>query len=142
LSNGDEDGLMVSGRVDRGQFVGSSREPGSNISSEDTVDSCRVQALEECKLGRVRRCGRIQRIDRFDDNVGVADDLTLTVHLLGRGEIVLLGVYKVTGFKVVDGHRDCESLVRWDSAKVLRERKFGGWDVLTRGNDTHRGGIA
>jgi len=124
LGNGHQDGLMVSSGVDRRHFVETGRKASSNISSQDTAYGSGVQALEEDELLGVGRGGLVEGRELLDDDVGVTDDLTLTVDLLGSSEVVLLCVDEGTGLEVGDGHLDGERCVLSDGLAVGGELEF------------------
>ncbi len=46
-------------------------------------------------------------------------DITTTIHKLGSGEVVLVGVHEEPGLQMVDRHRDRERSVRFDDVAVL-----------------------
>ena len=76
LSDSDERGLMVGGRVDGRHLVHSGGEPSGNLGREDAVLGRVVESLEERKLGRVGGRGRCERIDLLDHDVTVSDQDT------------------------------------------------------------------
>lgn len=142
LSDWDQNGLVIGCGVDRGYLVCPSGQSGGDISRNNAIDGGRVQTLEERKLGRVCRRGLRERIERFDNDVGMAHNLPVIIQLLRCREVILLGVDKVSGLEVVDRQRDCESLVGGDGPKVLGGCEFGRGHVPLRGNAAHRSWVA
>ena len=98
--------------------------------------------LEERKLCRVRRCGLVQCVQLFDNNVRVTDNLSLTVELLGRGEVVLLSIDEVAGFHVLDRHRDGKGLIGGDGVTIFGVLELGRWHVARGRDGTDGRGVA
>ena len=96
LSNGHDEALVVRARVDRTGAVSALREPFSHFSAELTIDSDVVQAFEKGELPRVGRRCLLERVERLDDEVAVAEDLVV-LHLLRRSVVVALCVDEVSG---------------------------------------------
>jgi len=114
LGDRDQARLVVPGRINRRKFVSTCREALVDGSSKDTVVSLVVQAFEEGEHIGVRRLRRVDRVDFLNHDVGVAGDLPLVVELLGRSEIVLVGISEKTSFHAFDSHLDGERLVFLD----------------------------
>lgn len=72
-----------------------------------------------------------KRIELFDDDVSVTNDLTLSVQLLGSREIVGLRVHKRASLHVLDGHRDSESRVLLESVTVGGNLELRGRHVVS-----------
>lgn len=142
LGNGDKDRLMVGGSVDRRKAVRAGRETRGDICGEDAVLRDVVETLEEGELGRVRGGRLVDSAELLNDDVRVALDVARGVHLLRRGEVVLVRVHEVARLEVVDGHRDGERRVGLHGAEVLGERELGRGHVRRRGDDAHRRGVA
>lgn len=78
----------------------------------------------------------------FDDNVRVADEDTVIVHLSWCGVVVGLSVRECTGLQVLELEFDGELLVGWDFAKVEWEDEFGGGNLVLGDDTTLRNDIA
>src|SRR4051812_14021268 len=133
---------MVGSGVDRRQLVDASWETFVNVGSKDATFSRSIQALEVCKLGRIKGSGLSKRIQFLNDDMRVSADDALVIQLLRSGEVVLRGIDKVTSFEIVDRHLDCEYLVCCDSAAVRRENKLGGWHLCLCRDRSHRCWVA
>ena len=121
LSDGYNDRLMISRRVDRRKLVESGLETVRDIGSQLTTCSSSVQALEERKLlGVGGRC-LVEGIQLLNDDVRVTLDLAVRVELLRSCEVVGLSIDEETCLHVLDRHLDSESLPSLDRPKVLRE---------------------
>ena len=142
LSDRDERRLVVRSSVDRGETVSTSRETTADNDAEHTALGDVVQALEEHELSGVRGRRRVERRDGVDDDVGVALDIALRVHDLGRGEVVLVRVREVARLEVADRHLDREVRVGLDRREVRRELELGRRHVRRRRDDAHRRGVA
>ncbi len=124
LRNGDDDRLMVSRRVDGRKFVESRRKTASDISSQHTSDSSRIETLEEDEsLGvggsRLGKGGEL-----LNNDVRVSCDLACTVQHLGSSKVVLLRIDEEPSLHVLNSHRDSERRVRLDRSKVLGVSKL------------------
>jgi hypothetical protein len=117
--------LMIRRCVDRRQFVCASWKAFSNVRRKDTALSSSIQAKEERELLGIVRIRLVQRSEWFNDNVRVADDLTLAVELLRCGEVVCLCIHEITGLHTLDRHFDGERLVNWHRPEVVWEDKLG-----------------
>ena len=73
--------------------------------------------------------------------MGVTDDITRGVYLLGSRVVVRLSVDEVTGLEVANCHLDCERRICFDRVKVLRELEFRGRHIRRCRDYTHRGWI-
>jgi len=142
LRDGDEARLVVRRGVDARHAVRAGGEATGDGDAEHAVDGERVDALEELEHGRVEHRRRGETVDRLDDDVRVADNVAVAVHLLRRAVVVARRVDEVARLEVVDAHRDGEVRVRGDGAAVRRERELGGRHVRLRGDDAHRRGVA
>jgi hypothetical protein len=142
LRDGDEHRLVVRGRVDRGDAVEALGEAASDVRGEDAVLGGVVEALEEREAGRVRRRRLVGRLELLDDDVRVALDVPLRVHLLRRGKVVRVRVHEVARLEVRDGERDGEGRVGRERRAVRRELELGRRHVLRRRDDAHRRGVA
>lgn len=116
---------MVCCCVNRRQLVCASRKAFADISSQNTVLSCGVQAQEEREGGRISRSGLGQRGEFFDDYMRVTDDLALAIELLRCSKVIGLGVHECTGLHTTDRHFDGEVLVSRYRSEILWEGKFG-----------------
>jgi hypothetical protein len=93
LGDGDKRRLVVGRGVDGRDLVDTSGETLGDVLRDDAVAvGGAVQALEVREGLRVGGRGLVDLVKVLDDDVRVADDYALSVHLLGRGEVVLLGV--------------------------------------------------
>ena len=142
LSNGDNNRLMVRSRVDGWQFVNTSGETVGNIGGKKPIDSSIVQSFKKCKVLRVSRYCLVNRIEPFDDNMGMALNLPLAVDLLWSSEVIFLGIDKESSLHVLDLHLDCERSVGFNSTKVKREGELGRRHVFNGGNKTDGGRVA
>lgn len=124
LGNGNEHRLVISRCVDRCEAVEASREAIRDVRSDDTVDCCSVNTLEECKDIRVRRGRLVEGGQLLNNNVRVADNAATRVDLLRCTVVVALCIDKVTCIEVVDRHLDGELLVCWDRRAIGREDKL------------------
>lgn len=115
---------MVRGRVDRRHPIRSRGQSASHVDANRPVHSRSIDTLEERELGRVRGRRLGERVELFDDDMCVSDDVALGVDLLGSGVVVRGRVDEVTGLEVRDGHGDGEVLVGGDRVEVLRVREF------------------
>lgn len=136
LGNSDEHRLVVSGRVDGSHTVEASGKTARDVGGDGTVLLSGVNTLEEHKLRAVKGSGLCERLELLDDDVRVADDVALGVHLLGSRVVVRGGVHEVAGLKVVQRHRDGEVGVGGNRVEVLRALELGGGNVRCRGDDT------
>lgn len=75
--------------------------------------------LEERKLLVIQHSGVTQPIDGLNDHVGVTDDDTIAVGLLGSTKVVSVGVDECAGLHVLDSHVNGKVLVRGDGVEVL-----------------------
>ena len=141
LRDSDQSRLVVRRGVNRGHAVHARRET-CHISRKHAALVLVVQALEERELGGVRRGRRVDRGELLDDDVRVALDVPLRVHLLRRGEVVRVRVHKVARLEVLDRHLDGEVLVRGHLAVVRREDELGRRHVRRRRDHPHRRGVA
>ena len=73
--------------------------------------------------------------------MGVTDDVTRGVYLLGSRIVVGLSVDEVTGLEVANCHLDCERSICFDRVKILRELEFRGRHIRCCRDYTHRGWI-
>lgn len=142
LGSAYEGGLMVRGSVNRGHAIGTNRQTASDVSREGTVNSRVIQSLEELENRGIERRGRIDRWDCLYDKMRVSFDVVGASKLLGRSEIVLIGVDEEARVEIVDGHLDGEVLVRGDGAHVRGEYELGRRHVGRRCDETHRCGVA
>ena len=142
LRNSDKSRLVVRRSVDRRKTVRALRETARDDRGEHAVLRGVVEALEEDELARVRHLRRLERRDLLDDDVRVALDVALRVHLLRRGEVVVVRVHEVARLEVVDRHLDREVLVRGHLAVVRREDELGRGHVRRRRDDPHRRRVA
>ena len=133
---------MVGGSIDRRDLVDTSRQTGGDISSEDAVHGGCVQALEEGEFTWVGWCRLGERLELFNDDVGVALDLALRVQLLGCREVVLLSVHKVSSLETSDGNGDGEWLVGIEFAIVGWECELGRRHVIDGWDEAHRCRVA
>ena len=147
LSNSDDDRLVVRRRVDGAETISSCWNTSSNINIEYTIGSSIVDTLEEREPGWVSWCGLVECLQLLDDDVGVADDVALTVNsvegrgrgleikshicaekkrnaLLRRRVIVRLRIHKVTRLQVPDSHLNRKRCVRLDRVTVLWVYEF------------------
>jgi len=93
LGDRGEHGLMVRSSVDREETVSTRGEALSDVSSDDTVTVRRsIDTLEERELGRVGGLSLVERGERLDDDVGVAEDDASVVDLRWSGVVVALSV--------------------------------------------------
>jgi len=146
LRNSNKRRLVVRGSVDGRHAVGASRETTSDSRRELAIDGWVVQALEEHEDSRVGGRGLRQRGDLLDHDVRVTDDKTLRVRGLGRGEVVGVGVDKVTRVEIVDRHLNGEVGVGGDGREVRRvdelgRRHRGGGSDQTHGRRVTRTGL-
>jgi len=134
---------VVRGGVDGREPVGARWETVGHIDGNDAVvvGGC-VDALEEREGLGVQDLGRRERIDVLYDEMGVADDVALAVHLLRRRIIVCLRVDKVARLEALDGHLDRELRVRFDGVQVGRGDEFGGGHVGAARDHAHRSRVA
>jgi len=109
---------MVRISVDRTDTINAIRETIRDRLGYDTVDCSTVNALEECENIGVLGCCRREGANVLDSEMGVADDGTLGVNLLGTSVVVGLSVDKIAGLEVVDRHGDGESGVGLDVLTV------------------------
>lgn len=137
LSNGDDDGLMVGGRVDGANTVSTSGDTSSNGSSDGAVNSTTVNTLEEGEFIRICWGSLLQRCDRLDHDMSVSNNLSGIVHSLWRSKVVLLCVYKVTSVQVIEVKRDGELGVCLDSSTVLWKGEFSTGHVVDRGDNSN-----
>jgi hypothetical protein len=121
---------MVCSSVDRAESVGASGKTSSYISCENTSLSGIVQSLEESKFSRVGWGSLVKSLQSLDDNMRMADDLTLSVQLLRSCEVVLLGVDEGTGLHVIDSHANGKRGVGCDGVTILGVRELGGWHIV------------
>jgi len=141
LSKGTDDGLMVSGGVNREETVSSRGETGGDISSKLAVCGGSVQTLEELEDGGVSGVGIEDTVNSLDDDVRVTNDLTLAVQLLGSSEVVDVGVDKVTSLEVADRHGDREVGVFSDVLQVGRGDELARRLGTLCGDITHGDGV-
>lgn len=134
---------MVRGGVDGREPVGARWETVGHIDGNGTVlgGGC-VDALEEREGRGVQDVRRRERIDGLYDEMGVADDVALGVHLLRRRIIVCVRVDKVARLEVLDRHLDRELRVRFDGVQVGRRDEFGGGHVRAARDHAHRSRVA
>lgn len=137
LGDGNEDRLMVGGRVDRGEFIRTSGETGSNISCELAIDGGRIQTLEESEHLRIVRGRLCNGGQGLNNDMRVALDLALRIEELGGSEVIFRSIHEETSLHSFDGHCDGESSVRLDGVTVLGGDEFGGGHVIGRRDDTH-----
>ena len=142
LSDGDNNRLVVGGRVDRAQTVKAFRQPSGHVRRENTIDGLTVDTFEECKVLRIQRLGAFEGGDFLDDEVRMAEDSTVVGQLLRSSKVALLRVGKLAGGEVLDGHSDGERSVCLDGSKVGGERELGAGHAIYAGNDTNGSGIA
>lgn len=129
LGNSNEHWLVVRRSVDGRHAVGTRGETTRNIRADNAIDRRAVDTLEESELGRRQGRGLVQRLKLLNDDVRVANDVALRVHLLRRRVVVRVRVHEVARLEVVDRHRDGECLVGLDRVEVLRVRELGGRHV-------------
>lgn len=141
LSNGYHDGSMVGRRVHGAETVDTRRKTGCNIDTQYTIDGRCVDALEKGKDSWVRRLSVLERVDLLDGDVTMSNDI-VSLQLLRRAIVVLLGVDKVTGDHVLNVHGESELCIGWESAKVLGVADLGGDHVARRDNVSNRYTIA
>lgn len=133
---------MVRGSVNRRDFVCPCRKTVRHVCTEDTINGCIIQPLEERELGRVGRCRLRERAQLLDNDMGVPLNLPLRVQLLGCGKVVLLSVHKMACLHALNSERDGKCLVWRNDVKVLRVGEFSGGHVRRRGDRTHGCGVA
>lgn len=80
--------------------------------------------LEECKSLGVGRFDILDRVQKVNSNMAVANDLALSVQLLRGSKIVLVGVHKVAGLHPPYGHGDGKRCRSPHNTKVRREGEF------------------
>lgn len=134
---------MVGSRVDRERTIKARSQSSSEISAQSRITSkWRIQPLEEREVGGIEWLGGIEAGHRLDDNVRMADENTLVIHLSWSGVIVELGVCEETGLQVLELEFESESLVGCNFAKVEWEHEFGGWDLVLGDDATLRNNVA
>jgi len=141
LSDGDNGGLMVRARVDRAETVSARGDSRSDISGDSAINRSSVDTLEEGKGLRVCGSGLREVRKRLYHDVSVANDLPSGVKLLGRSKVTLLRIYKVTGIKVVDVHRDGELCVSCNGVPIGRTGELGRRHVRDRRDGSNRGRV-
>lgn len=93
---------MVRSGGDGRQPVCTSRETLSDIGSELAVGGGSVETLEEGENARVGGLRRVKRLNRFDDNVVVPDNLPTLVQLLRCSIVGVVSVGEGTGLHSLD----------------------------------------
>jgi len=143
LSDRHEDRLVVGCGSHGTQAVVASRETTSDGSTQQaSVVAGVVDALEEGKGGSAGRSGGVLAVAHvLNDDVSVADDLALTVDILGRVVVGDVGVGEGAGLKVVDLDRDLERLLSRDGVAVLGVGEDGRNHLVCGGDVTHGHGI-
>lgn len=163
LGDRREHGHVVRSGVDREETVGTSREALGDVGSNDTVAVGRsVDTLEERKLGGVGGLSLVERGERLNDDVSVAEDNAGCVDLRWSGVVVGLGVGEeaelynevvsvgrtaprsraVTHLHVLNLHLDGEGYICADSAEVLGVNKLGAGEVRLCNDASHRNDVA
>lgn len=133
---------MICGGVDGRKAVSTSGQTTGHFRAEHAANGSIVQALEEGERRWVCRRRRRDAINGLDDDMRVALNVALRVHLLRSSEIVLLGVDEEACVKIIDCHRDGKVSVRLHCSEIRRERELGRGHVRCGCDDTHGGGVA
>jgi len=110
-----------------------------NNSLEKTLAVARVvDALEEGEFYWIGRRSCCHAAHVLDCNVAMANDVAVTIQVLGRSVVVGCGIHEKTGAEVLRLHLDVERRVRWDL-----DADFGigddGCDHVVPGGDLAHG---
>lgn len=120
------DRLVVSSGIDRTEPVSAVWDTAIHDGRNSAVAAdVAIQAQKERELGRIQDVGCLERSDRLNNNVRVAQVLTLGVQIVRRGEVSCVCIREVSQVQIFDCQRDCEILFRWHGSKVCRCYKFG-----------------
>lgn len=113
-------------------------ETTSDISGEETLSvTSVVDTLEEGELSWVRRSGGVERVTQIlNSDVGVSDNLTLTVELLRSRVVGGIGVGEGTGLQVLSLDSDREVLLSLNVVTILGECEDRGDHGVLGGNVT------
>jgi hypothetical protein len=143
LSDGDDDRLVVGGRVDGAHSVCTGGKTIGDYLGKDTTHGSTVDTLEEGESARIKGLSLTQTLGQvLNDKVGVTDDQAVTSYLLGSSKVVLLGVDEVAGRELADGHLDGEVRVGGDGAHVRGVDELGGGHVVNVGDRPDGSGVA
>jgi len=124
LGNGYQDGLMIGCSVDRRELVNASRQASSDVGGQNTISGSSVQTLEEREFLWVCGRGLVKCSESLNDDVRVANDLSLSVQLLGCREIILLCVHESSSLEVGDCHGNSEWRVLLEGIPILGYGEF------------------
>ena len=116
---------MVHGRIDGGQFIETSFETIWNSSTQFTIGSRVIQALEKDKVLWVCGSGLLEGGEFFNNDMRVTLDLTLIVKLLRGSEVIGICIDEKSSLHVLDSHLNSESLIRLERSEVFWESEFG-----------------
>lgn len=134
---------MVRRSVNGAESISTGRHSSSHARRQNAVPIRRiVQALEERKLGWVKRLRRSKCWKRFDHDVRMADDEALAVHLRGGSVIVGRSVGEGAALEVANLDLHVEGGVRGDFAKVGWGSEFGGGRFVFGEDATHGDNVA
>lgn len=121
LSDGHDYRLMVGSRGHGAKTVVTSRETTGYICRQKTLAiSGVVDTLEEGELGSIQRRGRVKLIAQvLNSHVGVANNVTAAIQVLGSRVVRVIGISECTGSEVSELDLDAEVLVGLDVVVVL-----------------------
>jgi len=143
LGNGDDHRLVSRRRHDSSHSVGTSGETGSDGDDDVAIRVLStVDTLEERKLHRVGYRGRVDRRDRFDNDVGVPDDLALRVEGLRVGIVGLRRVREGTKLDVLNTEGNVEGRVSSQGGAIGGILELARGDVSCRRDVANGGGVA
>jgi len=142
LGNWHDYTLMIRGGGYARQPVYPRGETIGDIGSELVVYCSIVETFEESENTRVCGLRRLERLDPFNHNVVVADNLPSVVQLLRCSKVRRLSVGEVTGLHPLRVQDNGERGVGVNVTTVRRELKFAGGHVVNARNITHRRRVA
>lgn len=144
LGNRHDDRLVIGSRSHGAETVVASGQAALDIGRQQTIAVALViDALEEDKLGRVKRLGRVGiTAGVLDSDVSVANDVTVAVDILGSGVVGVVRVGKGTRRKVDHLDRDGEVGVGLEVVAILRGCEDTGNHVAGSRDVTHRDTVA
>jgi len=142
LGNWHDYTLMIRGGGYARQPVYPRGEAIGDIGSELVVYCSIVETFEESENTRVCGLRRLERLDPFNHNVVVADNLPSVVQLLRCSKVRRLSVGEFTGLHPLRVQDNGERGVGVNVTTVRRELKFAGGHVVNARNITHRRRVA
>lgn len=131
---------MVGRSIDGTHAVDTFGETSSHLCLENAL-SVRgvIEALEKFERERIKWLCRVERWKRFDDNMRMADQDTVTVDLLWRGVVVGLGVDEIASDHVYHTHLDGKRSILDDRVvAVLWEDKLAARSLVKGDDAAHR----